>query len=95
MPTDFLKDGVFEPEETALMGEAFESACKERSLAKHRWARELVAARIIAAVRRGELDPVRLRTIALAGIGQNTLLSGSLGPPSESTRSRIVASRGS
>jgi hypothetical protein len=70
MPTDFLKDGVFEPEETALMGEAFESACREQSLPKCIGVRELIAARIIAAVRRGELDPIRLRTIALAGVAQ-------------------------
>jgi hypothetical protein len=76
MPTDTLKDGVFNPEEAALMGEVFEAACKEQSLSKYKWARELVAARIIAAARNGELDPVRLRTIALAGISKSSALSG-------------------
>jgi hypothetical protein len=59
---------VFEPEVTALMGEVFEAACEELHFPKHERARELVAARIIAAARRGELDRRRLRSAALAGI---------------------------
>jgi hypothetical protein len=70
MPIDFLKDGVFEPEATALMGEAFEAACEELHFPTHKWAREFIAARIIAAARRGELDLVLLRTAALVGTAE-------------------------
>ncbi len=63
-----LKDGVFEPEATVAMGEAFEAACADLPFPKFNRARELIAARIIAAARRGELDPVRLRAIALQEI---------------------------
>jgi hypothetical protein len=76
MPIYSLKDGVFGPEATALMGEAFEAACAELPFPKHKWARELIAARIIAATRRGELDPIRLRTAALAGISHSVAPSG-------------------
>jgi hypothetical protein len=62
---------VFEPEVTALMGEVFEAACEELHFPKHKWARELIAARIISAARRGELDRLRLRSAALAGISHS------------------------
>ena len=67
MPLDpFLKHGAFGPEATAAMGEAFEAACKELHDAdKTEPVRKLIARRIIAAARRGELDAVRLRTAAL------------------------------
>jgi hypothetical protein len=70
MPIDpSLEDGVFEPEATAAMGEAFEAACKElHDVGQFQVVRELVAKRIIAAARTGELDPVRLRTAALSWI---------------------------
>jgi hypothetical protein len=58
---------VFEPEVIALMGEAFEAACKELDESgQPRVAREVIAGRIIAAARIGERDPVRLRAAALA-----------------------------
>jgi hypothetical protein len=67
MPIDpSLEDGVFEPEATAAMGEAFEAACKELQDGGEPEVRKLIAKRIIAAARRGELDPVRLRTAALS-----------------------------
>ena len=70
MPIDpSLKQGAFGPEATAAMGEAFDAACKGlRDVGKAELVRELVAKRIIAAARRGELDPVRLRTAALSWI---------------------------
>jgi hypothetical protein len=70
MPIDAsLEQGVFEPEATAAMGEAFEAACKElHGAGAPEVARKLVAQRIIAAARRGELDAVRLRTAALSWI---------------------------
>jgi DNA invertase Pin-like site-specific DNA recombinase len=60
-----LEDGVFEPEITAAMGDAFEAACGELHCARDDRIRERIAARIIAAARKGELDRERLRTIAL------------------------------
>jgi hypothetical protein len=64
----FTGQGVFEPEATAAMGEAFDAACKELHCTNPlEVAREFIAALIVAAARRGELDPVRLRMAALAG----------------------------
>jgi hypothetical protein len=60
--------GVFEPEAIAAMGRAFDAACKELHCTSQPEAvRELIAALVIAAASRGELDPIRLRTVALAG----------------------------
>jgi hypothetical protein len=77
MPINCPNDCVFDPETTALMGEVFEAACGELPFPRHKWARELIAARIIAAARRGEFDPVRLRSAALVGMSHSVLLSGS------------------
>ena len=60
--------GAFEPEATAAMGEAFDAACKELHDCREPKVRKLIAKRIIAAARRGELDPVRLRAAALSWI---------------------------
>jgi hypothetical protein len=70
MPIDHsIENGAFEPDATAAMGEAFEAACKELQHAGHpEVVRKLIAQRIIAAARRGELDPVRLRRAALSGL---------------------------
>ncbi len=69
MPIDSCLDhGVFGPEAIAVMSEAFAAACKEIPVAdQSNELRELVATLIVAAARRGELDPVRLRTAAVAG----------------------------
>jgi hypothetical protein len=51
------------------MARAFEAACKElHDIGGLPMVRKVVAERIIAAARRGELDPVRLRTAALSWI---------------------------
>ncbi len=69
MPIDpSIEHGAFEPEATAAMGEAFDVACKEFHGGGDPEVRKLIAKRIIAAARRGELDPVRLRTAALSWI---------------------------
>ncbi|MBO0754377.1 MAG: hypothetical protein J2P54_00830 [Bradyrhizobiaceae bacterium] len=70
MATDsYLRDGAFMPETTAAMGEAFEAACDGLQVANQsNGLRALIATRIIAAARRGETDPVRLRMEAVAGI---------------------------
>jgi hypothetical protein len=55
-----IEFGMFVPEATMAMGEAFEAACREFPNASPPEAvRELVAKRIIAAARRGELCGLR------------------------------------
>jgi hypothetical protein len=64
----FTGQGVFEPEATAAMGEAFDAACKELHCTNPlEVAREFIAALIVAAARRGELDPALLRMAASVG----------------------------
>jgi hypothetical protein len=61
-----IENGAFEPRQLAAMGEAFEAACRElHDVGQLQMVRKVVARRIIAAARRGELDPLRLRTAAL------------------------------
>ena len=60
--------GVFEPEATAAMGKAFDAACEElHCTSQPEVVRKLVATLVIAAASQGELDPIRLRMVALAG----------------------------
>jgi hypothetical protein len=68
MPIDpFTEYGVFEPEATAAMGKAFDTVCEElHCTSQPEGVRELVAGLIIEAANRGELDPIRLRMLALA-----------------------------
>jgi hypothetical protein len=75
MPIDpFIEYGAFGHQATAAMGEAFDAACKELGeIGQFKELRELIAARIIAAARRGELDPVRLRTSALSGLSVDSV----------------------
>jgi hypothetical protein len=62
----FLQSGAFEPEVIAIMSEAFDAASKELDESgQPRVAREVIAARIIAAARIGERDPTRLAAAAL------------------------------
>ena len=70
MPIDSsLEKGVFEPDATSVMGKAFEAACRElQDVGQREMVRKVIAQRIIAAVRNGEIDPVRLRTAALRWI---------------------------
>jgi len=64
-----LERGVFEPEATTAMAEAFEAACRElHKFGQLQMVRKILAKRIIAAARGGELDPIRLRTAALSRI---------------------------
>jgi hypothetical protein len=69
MPIDpFTEYGAFQPEATAAMGEAFDAACEElHCMTQPEAIRELVAGLVIAAASRGELNPDRLRMVALAG----------------------------
>ena len=64
----FAKYGVFGPEATAAMGEAFDTACEELHCASQpEVVRELIAMLIISAASGGELDPIRLRLVASEG----------------------------
>ena len=63
----YLEDGAFSPEAIAAMGEAFDAACKELHVTDQSNAlRTLIAVVVIEAARRGELNPSRLRTAAVA-----------------------------
>jgi hypothetical protein len=69
MPIDSSTEhGVFGPEATAAMGKAFDAACEELHCTSQPEAvRELIATLVIAAASQGELDPIRLRMVALTG----------------------------
>jgi hypothetical protein len=63
----YLRRGVFEPEATAAMSEAFEAACQDLHVTDRSNALcTLIAKSIVAAARGGELSPVRLRTAVAA-----------------------------
>jgi hypothetical protein len=76
MPICSLENGVFDSEVTALLGKAFEAACEDLHFPKDKTVRELVAKRVIAAARRGELDPLRLAAAAV-GMPHSAVLSES------------------
>jgi hypothetical protein len=58
----------FDSEATAAMGEALDAACEElHCTTRSEVERELIATLVIAAASRRELDPVRLRMVAVAG----------------------------
>ncbi len=60
------------------MGKAFDAACRHLGeLGQFAELRELIARRIIAAARNGELDPVRLQTAALGGLSPLDSVSSS------------------
>ncbi len=62
---------VFDDRITEIMGEAFDSACKElRDSGQPSIVYEVIARRIIDATRTGERDPVRLRDVGLAALGR-------------------------
>jgi hypothetical protein len=57
---------------TQLMGDAFEEACRElHDKGQPPVVQEVLAKRILDAVRRGERDPKRLRDAALSAIRPN------------------------
>jgi hypothetical protein len=61
---------VFDDNVTQIIGDAFDSACKELDDAKqHAIVYEVIAGRIIDAAKNGERDPVRLRDAGLAPLG--------------------------
>lgn len=66
----FIKpETAFDELATGAMGVAFDAACVELQDSELPYlVREIIAERIIAAAKRGERDPERLRSIALAAI---------------------------
>src|SRR3954447_7439040 len=62
--------GVFDDRVTRIMGEAFDRACKElHDKGQPEIVYEVIASRIIEAVKNGERDSVRLRNAGLAAFG--------------------------
>ena len=60
---------AFDEFATSAMGVAFDAACVElQDGQRSNLVREIIAERIIAAAKRGERDPERLRSIALAAL---------------------------
>ena len=61
---------VFDDNATKIMGEAFDSACKElHDKGQPEIVYEVIAKRIIDVARKGERDPVRLRKAGLTALG--------------------------
>jgi hypothetical protein len=59
----------FDDRMTGILGEAFDSACKElHDTGQPNIVHEVIANRIIEAAKKGELDPNRLRNIGLAAL---------------------------
>ena len=65
---------VFDDRITEIMGEAFDSACKElQDTGQPPIVFEVIARRIIDATGTGERDPVRLRKVGLAALDRQDL----------------------
>jgi hypothetical protein len=65
----FLPRGVFDDDETNVMGQAFDSACKAlHDTGQPPVVHEVMARRIIAAARAGERDVIKLRAAALTAL---------------------------
>jgi hypothetical protein len=61
---------AFDDRVTAIMGDAFDRACKElHDSGQPPIVYEVIARRIIDGARGGERDPVRLRNVGLAALG--------------------------
>jgi len=62
----------FDDRITRIMGEAFDAACRElHDRGQPEIVYEVIASRIIAAAKRGECDPIRLRDIGLGALPPN------------------------
>ena len=61
---------VLDDHATLILGQAFDAACKDlHDRGQPTIVYEIIANRMIAAAKAGELDPMRLRTIGLAALG--------------------------
>ena len=73
---------IFDDGVTQIMGEAFDRACKDlHDKGQPEIVYEVIAKRIIEAVKNGERDPIRLRSAGLAELGADC---GSVGDSSPS-----------
>ena len=69
----FIPRGVFDDGVMKAMGEAFDAACKAlRDTGQPDVVQEVMAQRIVVAVRNGERDAKRLRDVALAALPQRS-----------------------
>jgi hypothetical protein len=74
--------GVFDDQVTQIMGEAFDRACKElHDKGQPEIVYEVIAKRIIEAVRNGERDPIRLLNAGLIAFGPSRSPSSPCGKP--------------
>lgn len=63
----FMPRGVFDDAQTRLMGDAFDAVCSAlHDTGQPEIVHEVIARRILAAARKGERDPRRLREAAMA-----------------------------
>jgi hypothetical protein len=61
---------IFDDNATRIMGEAFDSACKELyDKGQPEIVCQVIAKRIIEAAKKGERDPIRLRKAGLTALG--------------------------
>jgi hypothetical protein len=61
---------IFDDNATKIMGEAFDSACKElHDKGQPQIVYEVIAKRIIDAAKKGERDPIQLRKAGLTALG--------------------------
>ena len=67
----FMPRGIFDDAATKAMGEAFDAACADLQGSSNlsNIVREIIAQQIIEAAKKGERDPRRLCSIAIAAIG--------------------------
>ncbi len=66
----FISGAAFDDAETRIVGQAFDAACRElHDRGQPILVHEIIAKRIIAAAKRGERDPTRLRDAGLAALG--------------------------
>jgi len=68
-PDRLIRNAAFDPETTALLGKAFDEACREIGDQPSE-IREVVAKRLIEAACRGERDMKRLKMHALQGLNR-------------------------
>ena len=61
---------VLDDHATLILGQAFDAACRDlHDRGQPAIVYEIIANRMIAAAKAGELDPTQLRTIGLAALG--------------------------
>ena len=81
---------VFDDRATQIMGEAFDTACKDlHDTGQPQIVYEVIAVRIINAAKNGERDPVRLRNAGLSALGLTTQRGKLVRPSWRRLRSRL------